>query len=102
MSFKAGFITPPWSHTRGDSISALSLISRIEKEAHHGSGSYYEIYHYRVMNELMGVADNLNTVDAETFREVAASSGYHLNVRTMHESSQAFNETMAEIRRDQI
>ena len=36
MATKTGFIAPPWPHVRGDSVSAASLISRIEKEAHRG------------------------------------------------------------------
>ncbi|EEW42917.1 hypothetical protein HMPREF0484_1035 [Klebsiella pneumoniae subsp. rhinoscleromatis ATCC 13884] len=31
MSFKPGFIAPPWPHVLGDSVSARSLISRIEQ-----------------------------------------------------------------------
>lgn len=32
MATKTGFIAPPWPHVRGDSVSAASLISRIEKK----------------------------------------------------------------------
>lgn len=44
MSFKRGFIAPPWPHTRGDSVSAISLIHRTSKNAGQSCGQYYEIY----------------------------------------------------------
>ena len=45
---KPGFIQHPWTHQRGDSMSAACVIEHIENEAMHGCGLYYEIYHYRV------------------------------------------------------
>ncbi|SYT49017.1 putative dopa decarboxylase protein remnant [Klebsiella pneumoniae] len=101
MSFKPGFIPPPWPHTPGDSVSAESLIQRIEKEANHGCGLYYEIYQYRAMRELQQTLANLSANDADTFMKVAASRGFHLNESAIRETRKAYHETMEEIRREQ-
>lgn len=99
---KTGFIAPPWPHVRGDSVSAVCLIQRIEKEANRSCGLYYEIYNYRALSELNGVLANLSAGDAATFITVAASRGFHLNESTLRDSSKAYQETMDEIRRDQV
>lgn len=101
MPLKIGFIAPPWPHVRGDSVSAASLITRIEKEAHRGCGLYYEIYNYRALSELMAVLTNLSAGDAETFIRVAANRGFHLNGSAMGESCKVYLETIEEIRRKQ-
>ncbi|EKS9266615.1 hypothetical protein QC837_004556 [Salmonella enterica] len=101
MSFKPGFIAPPWPHTPGDSVNAESLIQRIEKEAHHGCGLHYEIYQYRALCKLRDLLTNLSAGDAEIFQQVAARRGFHLNESAMHETRKAYHETMDEIRREQ-
>ncbi|EGZ4525057.1 hypothetical protein VZ17_004756 [Salmonella enterica subsp. enterica serovar Abaetetuba] len=102
MSFKTGFITPPWPHTRGDSVSALSLINRVEKNAASGSGLYYEIYHYRALEELYGILANLCAADAATFQKIAASRGFSLNESNLQDAFQAYHEIISEIKREQL
>lgn len=63
---KPGFIQLPWSHQRGDSILAASVIQRIENESMHGCGLYYEIYYYRVIRQLYRLLKTLNTADRQT------------------------------------
>lgn len=101
MGKKPGFIAPPWPHLSGDSVSAESLIQRIEKEAHHGCGLYYEIYQYRVLCELRSLLASLSAGDAETFQQAAAKRGFHLDDKTLQESRQCYHETLAEIRQNQ-
>lgn len=102
MSFKSGFITPPWPHTPGDSVSAESVIQRIEKNAHRGCGLHYEIYEYRALSELNDVLASLSPGDAEIFRNAAAQRGFHLNEKELQESYQAYCDTLNEIRKDEI
>jgi hypothetical protein len=99
--FKPGFITPPCPHVRGDSVSAASLITRIEKEAHRGCGLYYEIYNYRALSELMAVLTNLSAGDAETFIRVAANRGFSLDSSTRVEVDREYQKILTEIRREQ-
>ncbi|EOX8956954.1 hypothetical protein ACPW5J_004336 [Enterobacter hormaechei] len=101
MPFKRGFIAPPWPHARGDSVRAECLIQRIEKEASRGCGLYYEIYQYRVLEELSGVLANLDAGDAATFQEVTASHGFSLDESALQGAFQAYHETLSEIRREQ-
>ena len=101
MSFKRGFIAPPWPHIRGDSVSAECLIQRIEKEANRGCGLYYEIYNYRALSRLYGMLANLSAGDAATFKAVAASRGFSLDRSTLIEAGREYQEILAEIRREQ-
>ncbi|MGP2154480.1 hypothetical protein V5O55_22705 [Escherichia coli] len=101
MATKTGFIAPPWPHVRGDSVSAASLISRIEKEAHRGCGLHYEIYQYRALCELHDVLTSLSVRDAETFMTVAADHGFSLSDNDFQERRKRYIETMEDIRRDQ-
>ncbi|MCK6942915.1 hypothetical protein [Enterobacter roggenkampii] len=98
---KPGFISPPWAHTRGDSVSALSLINRAEKNAACGCGLHYEIYHYRVLDELQNVLTKLSADDAAIFLEIAASQGFRLDASALDEARQAFNTTLVEVRKEQ-
>lgn len=98
---KPGFISPPWAHTRGDSVSALSLINRAEKNAACGCGLHYEIYHYRVLDELQNVLTKLSADDAAIFLEIAASQGFRLDASALDEAWQAFNTTLVEVRKEQ-
>lgn len=101
MPFKKGFIAPPWPHIRGDSVRAECLIQRIEKEANRGCGLYYEIYHYRALSKLYGVLVNLSAGDAATFRTVAASRGFSLDSGALYEAGREYQESLADIRREQ-
>ncbi|WP_336222905.1 hypothetical protein [Enterobacter kobei] len=101
MSFKAGFIAPPLPHTRGDSVSALSLIDRISKEAHRGCGLYYEIYHYRVVEALLALLPLLSAGDADTLRQCAAGQGFHLDDEAREASELAYRNVLNNIRREQ-
>ncbi|MGP6457445.1 hypothetical protein ACRYSL_22565 (plasmid) [Enterobacter mori] len=101
MPLKPGFIAPPWPHLRGDSISAASLITRIEKEAHRGCGLYYEIYHFRVLDELQNALTKLSADDAAIFLEVAVSQGFRLDVSAINDAHQAYCVTLSEIRKEQ-
>lgn len=101
MTFKPGFITPPWPHERGDSIRARSLIERIEIEAHHGCGLHYEIYEYRVLTRLFSTLQGLSAKDAETFSAAASSRGFRLDDSALQGSYQAYQKTLYEIRREQ-
>lgn len=100
--FKPGFITPPWPHERGDSVSVRSLIQRAEKEAHHGCGLHFEIYQYRVLDQLRNQLTVIDAADVTTFINVAASCGYHLDDKsTMQDARQAYETILEEIRKDQ-
>ena len=101
MPFKNGFIAPPWSHVRGDSVRAECLIQRIEKEANRGCGLYYEIYEYRALEELNGMLANLSASDAATFQKVAASRGFSLDDSALKGAYLAYHKTLSEIRREQ-
>ncbi|ROH76244.1 hypothetical protein EC392_15900 [Lonsdalea populi] len=97
MGKNPGFIAPPWPHLRGDSVSAVSIIERIEKEAGRTYGQHYEIYHYHAMRELQQIQANLSADDADTFMKVAASRGFHLNAEALAASSMAFHKLMHDI-----
>ncbi|EGZ3995962.1 hypothetical protein AIA08_003778 [Salmonella enterica subsp. enterica serovar Wichita] len=99
--FKPGFITPPWPHTRGDSVSARHLIQRLKNEANRGCGLYYEIYEHRLLNGLLDLHSTLNASDAATFRDVAVSCGCSLAEHDIRNVNQAYTEIMDEIRRGQ-
>lgn len=101
MATKTGFIAPPWPHVRGDSVSAASLISRIEKEAHRGCGLYYEIYNYRALSQLMDVLTNLSAGDVATFSEIAERRGFHLSLDALDEAYETYLTLQSKIRRDQ-
>lgn len=101
MSFKHGFIASPWSHERGDSISAESAVKHIEKNAHQGCGLYYEIYHQRVISQLLDVIAGLGTFDAEILKQAASRRGFNLDSQSVEESRQCYHDTLAEIRQNQ-
>ncbi|HEY3985228.1 hypothetical protein [Cedecea sp.] len=101
MTFKRGFIAPPWPHVRGDSVSAISLIHRTSKNAGRSCGQHYEIYHYRVITGLADILNNLNTSDAATFQEIAVSQGFRLDESTRQGAYQAYQNMLYEIRREQ-
>lgn len=101
MPLKPGFIAPPWPHLRGDSISAASLITRIEKEAHRGCGLYYEICHYRALAALRALLPALSAGDADTLCQCAAGQGFYLDDQTRQASELAYRSVLNDIRREQ-
>ncbi|MCU6401195.1 hypothetical protein KW811_22175 [Enterobacter quasiroggenkampii] len=101
MSFKPGFITPPWPHERGDSIKAAALIERFEKEAMWGCGLHFEIYEYRLVKRLLAAVSQMNAADVETLRSVALQRGHHLDDQSLEECRQGYRNTLAEIRKEQ-
>lgn len=102
MAFKPGFIAPPWPHVRGDSVSAVSLIRRIEEEAARGCGLRYELYMYRALERLAVLLAGLNTADADTVREAFALRGFHLDDDALRHSERAYQNTLNQIRQEQI
>lgn len=101
MSFKPGFMAPPWPHTPGDSVSAKSLIARIEKEANRTCGCYYEIYHYRVIRELTTLLDAISAEDATTLRQAASDDGFDLDESALQHAHRAYTATLSEIRENE-
>jgi len=101
MSFKRGFIAPPCPHARGDSVSAACLVERAEKRAAQGCGLHYEIYEYRVLEELNDILANLSAGDAATFQAAAASRGFCLDESALQGAYQSYHATLSEIRREQ-
>lgn len=101
MSFKAGYIAPPWPHTRGDSVSAMSIINRILANAHHGCGLHDQIYEYRALAALMSAKDNLSAGDADILCQFAAGQGFCLDDNTFNQSCQAYHALMDELRQEQ-
>lgn len=99
--FKPGFITPPWPHTRGDSVSAKHLIQQLKNDANRGCGLYYEIYEHRLLSGLLDLHSTLSASDAATFRDVAASCGCSLAESDVQNARQAYSKIMDEIRREQ-
>ncbi|WP_392431343.1 hypothetical protein ACF3VQ_12855 [Yersinia sp. HM-2024] len=95
---KPGFIQHPWSHQRGDTLRAASIIQRIEKGAMRGCGLYYEIYHYRVISQLLPLLCTLNATDRLTLIEEANRRGFNLDETSIEESRQSYQDTLIEIR----
>lgn len=95
---KPGFIQHPWSHQRGDALRAASVIQRIEKEAMRGCGLYYEIYHYRVISQLLPLLSTLNITDRLTLTEEANRCGFKLDKTSIEENRQSYQDTLTEIR----
>ncbi|WP_158782797.1 hypothetical protein [Pantoea sp. BAV 3049] len=98
MTFKKGFIAPPWPHTKGDSISADSLIERAEKKAIQSCGLYYEIYEYRTLCALKTLLDKLSSEDAITFLCAAHQRGFEVTESAISESRQFYDEKIDEIK----
>lgn len=98
---KPGFIQHPWIRQRGDSMRAARVIERIENEAMHGCGLYYEIYHYRVVCRLLQLLQTLNATDRVTLTEEANLRGFTLNETSIKESRQCYSNIMREIRESQ-
>ncbi|WP_145547479.1 hypothetical protein [Yersinia intermedia] len=95
---KPGFIQHPWSHQRGDTLRAASVIQRIEKEAMRGCGLYYEIYHYRVIFRLLQLLKTLNATERITLTEEAKQRGFTLDEISIKESRQCYSDIIREIR----
>lgn len=101
MGKKAGFIAPPWPHVRGDSVSARSLISRIELEAHRGCGLYYELYYARALARIAALTDGLAAEDAATVRATAALMGFDTGGQALSDSARAEWDIILHIRQEQ-
>ncbi len=95
---KSGFIQHPWSNQRGDSICVTSVIQRIENEVMRGCGLYYEIYHHRVICQLLHLLNTLNANDRLLIKQEAARRGFNLDKTSIEENNQNYQETLAEIR----
>lgn len=95
---KPGFIQHPWTHQRGDSMSAACVIEHIENEAMHGCGLYYEIYYYRVICRLLQLLQTLNATDRITLTEEANRRGFTLDEISIKESRQCYSDIIREIR----
>ncbi|EKN5090170.1 hypothetical protein H4F35_04815 [Pectobacterium versatile] len=96
-----GFIQHPWTHQRGDSMSAACVIEHIENEAMHGCGLYYEIYHHRVICRLLQLLQTLNGTDRITLTEEANRRGFTLDETSIKESRQCYSNIIREIRESQ-
>lgn len=101
MTFRPGFITPPWPHVRGDSVSARSLIRRFEREAHRGCGLYYELFHARVLDRIVALLDRLEAADADTVRETATLMGFDTREQALRDSDRAERDILIQIRQEQ-
>jgi hypothetical protein len=98
---KPGFITPPWPHTHGDSVSVESLIDRFAHDAHRSCGLYYEIYYWRLLNALHSLHDRLSPADAVTLQQVAQERGYDMSDHALEECRESYDQILAEIRKEQ-
>lgn len=94
---KPGFIQHPWTGRRGDSISATCIIQCIENKEMRGCGLYYEIYHYRVICQLLQLRERLNITDRKTLTEEANRHGFNLDDTSIKESRQCYSDIMREI-----
>lgn len=95
---KPGFIQHPWTNQRGDSLCADSVIQRIENDAMPGCGLYYEIYHYRVLCQILQLLENMNAADRIIFTHAADRHGFSLDEASIQDSRQSYLETLADIR----
>ncbi|ROS16500.1 hypothetical protein EDF82_1641 [Raoultella sp. BIGb0399] len=94
---KPGFIQHPWTEQRGDSVSATCVIKRIENEAIRGCGLYYEIYHYRVICQLLQLRETLNFTDRKTLTDEAKMHGFNLDESSIKESRQCYSGIIRDI-----
>ncbi|MFW5400290.1 hypothetical protein V2A85_11330 [Yersinia sp. 1252 StPb PI] len=97
---KSGFIRHPWSKEK-DSIRASVLVTAIEDRAHKSCGLYYEIFHQRVIDELVEILGYLNKNDVETLTAAAAFKDYKLDEDSLLAVSNAYREVLNEIQQDQ-
>lgn len=101
MVTKPGFISNPYSRTRGDSISAERIIKNIEDSAAKGCGCWYEIYHQRALNQILSLMDILSDLDQQTLKTVAEKRGFHLDEDSITCSLRECEEVFEEIRKSQ-
>jgi hypothetical protein len=98
---KPGFIQHPWSNQQGDSICVTSVIQRIENEAMRGCGLYYEIFHHRVICQLLHLLNTMNANDRLLIKQEAAKRGFNLDKASVEENHQNYQETLTEIRNNE-
>lgn len=101
MVTKPGFISNPYSRTRGDSISAVRILKDIEASASKGCGCWYEIYHQRALNQILSLMDILSDLDQQTLKTVAEKWGFHLDDDSINASLRECEEVFEEIRKSQ-
>ncbi|HEM8819731.1 TPA: hypothetical protein U2R14_000273 [Raoultella planticola] len=94
---KPSFIQNPWTHQRGDSVRVTCVIQRIENEAMRGCGLYYEIYHYRVICQLLQLRETLNFTDRKMLTDEAKMHGFNLDESSIKESYQIYSDIMKDI-----
>lgn len=101
MVTKPGFISNPYSRTRGDSISAERVMKDINTSAISGCGCWYEVYHQRALNQILNLMDILSDLDQQTLKTVAEKWGFHLDDDSITDSLRACEEVFEEIRKSQ-
>lgn len=101
MITKKGFISNPYSRTRGDSISAQRVMKDIHDSSIIGCGCWYEVYHQRALDKILNLMDILSDTDQQTLKEAAETWGFHLDEKSVDESRRACDEVYEELRRDQ-
>lgn len=101
MITKPGFISNPYSCTRGDSVSAERVMKDIHDSAIRGCGCWYEIYHQRALNQIISLVNILSASDRLTLQLTAKKWGFNLDEESIKESIRACEEVYEELRRDQ-
>ncbi|MBP2845825.1 hypothetical protein J8655_10075 [Dickeya oryzae] len=101
MITKPGFISNPYSRTRGDSISAERIMEDIHTSAISGCGCWYELYHQRVINQLLSLMNILAENDQQTLKTVCEKWGFHLDADSVSASLRECEEVYEEIRKSQ-
>ncbi|HBU8764009.1 TPA: hypothetical protein MDE14_005095 [Klebsiella pneumoniae] len=101
MAYSNGFIRNPWSRER-DSVKAIALISRIEKEAARTSGLHDTVFGYKVRAELDDLLDFLDENDQQTLKDAAKKRGYILDAESLKNSRAGYIDTLDEIAREQM
>lgn len=101
MVTKPGFISNPYSRTRGDSISAERVIKDINTSAISGCGCWYEVYHQRALNQILSLMDILSDLDQQTLKTAAEKWGFHLDDDSINASLAECEEVFEEIRKSQ-
>lgn len=72
-------------------------IERIEKDAHHGCGLYYEIYEPRVLRALRALKQTLGGYDLEVFTRLLPETGWDISDEAFEASRRAEAEVWEEI-----
>ncbi len=62
-----------------------------------GCGLYYEIYHYRVICQLLQLRETLNFTDRKMLTDEAKMHGFNLDESSIKESYQSYSDIMKDI-----